>query len=232
MLLRVRSILIALRVIMIACLTLSAAEAYARVGDRGARPGVFDFYVLALSWSPGFCALSSKARQRSQCAPGSNNGFVVHGLWPQYEHGFPRECAVIPSQPMARVPSRYAMTIAADIFPDQGLARHQWRMHGTCSGKTPEAYFRETAQARDKVVVPGKLHGVPTDRLVSPQEVERAFIAVNPGLEEDMIATTCQQGRLQEVRICLTRDLSAFRACPELERNSCRSRSITIDRPQ
>lgn len=228
-----RSALAGLCMIAISCLALGVPAAMAQGDGKGAKPGVFDFYVLALSWSPGFCAANQKASQLAQCAPASNNGFVVHGLWPQYENGFPRECTIIPSHAAIRVPSHFAMTIAADIFPDLGLARHQWRMHGTCSGKTPEAYFRDTAKAREKIVVPGKLlHGVPTDQLVPPQQIERAFIAVNPGLEENMIATICQRGRLQEVRICLTRDLSAFRACPELGRNSCRARNIKIDMPQ
>src|ERR1700709_985537 len=32
-------------------------------------PGDFDYYVLALSWSPGFCALSG-GRDRQQCDGG------------------------------------------------------------------------------------------------------------------------------------------------------------------
>ncbi|MBO0734811.1 MAG: hypothetical protein J2P49_10975, partial [Methylocapsa sp.] len=68
--------------------------------DNGT-PGNFDFYVLALSWSPGFCETPAAAKTQGQCAAGANLGFVVHGLWPQYDHGFPLECT-----PAARVPSR------------------------------------------------------------------------------------------------------------------------------
>ncbi|MFT0891641.1 ribonuclease T2 family protein [Pseudochelatococcus sp. G4_1912] len=220
------------RAVLVMSIGLGVAVAQARPVERAAKPGVFDFYVLALSWSPGFCALGGKARQHAQCTDGKEHGFVVHGLWPQYEHGFPRECSMIPNSMGMRVPSRYAMSIAADIFPDQGLARHQWRMHGTCSGKTPEVYFRETARARDVVAVPRTLQNLRTRRLVSTGEVERAFIAANPGLEENMIATACESGRLKEVRICLTRDLSAFRACSQVDRRGCRDHTITIDAPQ
>ena len=98
--------------------------------DRGGQPGDFDFYVLALSWSPGFCELDGdRDRNREQCADGAGLGFVVHGLWPQNERGFPSECG-----PAGRTPSRIALDQAKGLFPSEGLARHQWRKHGTCSG--------------------------------------------------------------------------------------------------
>lgn len=198
---------------------------------RGAAPGAFDFYVLALSWSPGFCALDGRADDRAQCSAGRRHTFVVHGLWPQYERGFPRECSA-GDDSIPRNPSRRAMGFAAGVFPEPGLARHQWRMHGTCSGRMPEDYFRDTARARSLVTVPQALQGLRTERRVSPDAVEQAFIAANPGLKPDMIATACQRGRLKEVRICIKRDLSGFRACPEVDRSGCRDRDITVDAPQ
>lgn len=213
----------------LACLT-AGGEARAQ-GARDSTPGAFDFYVLALSWSPGFCALEGRAGSRDQCAAGARHTFVVHGLWPQYERGYPRNCAV-DDPSIVRNPSRRAMSQAASIFPEQGLARHQWRMHGTCSGRSPEDYFRDTARARAMVTVPQALQGLRTERRVSPDAVESAFLAANPGLRPDMIAATCQRGRLKEVRVCLNRDLSGFRACPEVDRSGCRDRNITIDAPQ
>lgn len=198
---------------------------------HGAEPGAFDFYVLSLSWSPGFCALEGRADSRDQCAAGQRHTFVVHGLWPQFERGYPRECP-IRDPAIARNPSRRAMGLAAGVFPEPGLARHQWRVHGTCSGSTPEEYFRDTARARARVAVPQALQGLTTDRRVSPEAVERAFIAANPGLRPDMIAAACERGRLKEVRVCLTRDLTGFRACPEVDRSGCRDRNITIDAPR
>jgi ribonuclease T2 len=56
---------------------------------------------------------------------------------------------------------------------------------------------------------------------VSPAEVEEAFIAANPGLKPDGISISCGSRRLDDVKICLTRDLG-FRSCEQLERRSCR----------
>jgi hypothetical protein len=92
--------------------------------------GQFDFYVLALSWSPGFCEISG-SRSR-QCDPGSGLGFVVHGLWPQNEGGYPSFC-----EPGGRFAPRAAVEEARGLFPDDNLARYQWRKHGTCTGEAP-----------------------------------------------------------------------------------------------
>jgi len=43
-----------------------------------------------------------------------------------------------------------------------------------------------------------------------------------------MASVTCAKGYLQEVRVCLSRDLREFRPCPEVTRNSCRIPSIKV----
>ena len=48
--------------------------------------GDFDFYVMALSWSPDYCA-SNGSNDPQQCSIGKKLDFVLHGLWPQYESG-------------------------------------------------------------------------------------------------------------------------------------------------
>src|SRR5499427_7603553 len=58
-------------------------------------PGQFDYYVLSLSWSPSFCETATGNARRQQCGARPFS-FVVHGLWPQYEHGFPESCLVPP----------------------------------------------------------------------------------------------------------------------------------------
>ena len=46
----------------------------------------FDYYVMTLSWAPGFCDLGGKETSSPECAEGSGDGFVVHGLWPNNEY--------------------------------------------------------------------------------------------------------------------------------------------------
>lgn len=190
---------------------------------RGGEPGAFDFYVLALSWSPGFCALEGDRKEREQCAAGSGLGFVVHGLWPQHERGYPTACGA------ERGPSRIAMDEARRVFPSEGLARHQWRKHGTCSGLDPAAYFRATSEARDRISIPERFRDVRAGDTVAPAEIERAFAAANPGLRPDMMAVSCRRGLLQEVRICLDRSLKGFRACREVDQDGCRGGDLRVE---
>jgi len=208
-------------------LFLGTGSASAAGPERGARPGSFDFYVLALSWSPGFCALSDKADEREQCRDGAELGFVVHGLWPQRERGYPTDCAGMP-----RNPSRAAVAQAAGLFPDEGLARYQWRKHGTCSGKSPSDYFADVKRARDMVTIPPQLQDTAADQSFTPIDLERAFVAVNKGLRTDMMSVVCRRGVLQEVRICLSKDLRGFVSCPEIDRSGCRFGDLKVKAPR
>ncbi|GAU83607.1 ribonuclease T2 [Bosea sp. BIWAKO-01] len=210
---------------MLALLGLMApgAQAQGQYG-RGGVPGDFDFYVLALSWSPGFCELDGgRGRAREQCESGSNLGFVVHGLWPQNERGYPTDCG-----PTGRTPSRIALDQADGLFPSEGLARYEWRKHGTCSGSSPNDYFSDVRRARQKVTIPPPLQKADRDQNWSAIDLERAFAAANPGLRSDMMSIACKRGVLQEVRICFSKDLRNFRTCQEVDRSGCRTRDITV----
>ncbi|MGJ0393080.1 MAG: ribonuclease T2 family protein [Methylocystis sp.] len=201
-----------------------AAESKSDSGFRGGAPsGSFDFYVLALSWSPGFC--DSVGGSHDQCEPGKGLGFVVHGLWPQYEHGFPSDCEG------PRSPSRIALERANGLFPDERLARHEWRKHGTCSGKSPSDYFSDVAHARETVAVPAAFMKPAGDQTYTPIDIERAFYAANPRLRPGMMAVACRGNVFEEVRICMSKDLREFRACPEVVRHGCRQREISVPAP-
>ena len=208
---------------------LSAGPSFAQSlrDARGGSAGDFDFYVLALTWSPGFCELEGRRKGREQCEAGKNPGFTVHGLWPQFERGYPSECG-----PSGRSPSRLALEEARGVFPDEGFARHEWRRHGTCSGKDPAAYFRDVRRAREEVRIPERFRSMPRDAAMTPIEIERAFVDANPELRPDMMAVACRRGVLQEVRICMDKDLRGFRRCPEVDRSGCGFGTLRIDAPR
>jgi ribonuclease T2 len=191
---------------------------------RQNQPGKFDFYVLVLSWSPSFCAANGErgfGRTDPQCG-GRPFSFVVHGLWPQYERGFPEFCQV-PAPRLAR-------TIVAanlDLMPSPNLIYHEWDRHGTCSGVAATAYFDDIRKARTMVKIPSQYVDLKSPLTVAPGEVEEAFIAANPGLEHEGISVSCGGRRLDEIRICMTRDLQ-FRDCPALVQRSCRRDRIVM----
>jgi ribonuclease T2 len=205
-------------------LLLAALPALAQPREtRGAPSGAFDFYVLALSWSPGFCEAGGSSRGREQCEAGRRLGFVVHGLWPQFEQGYPADC-----EPHGRFAPRGSLEEARGLFPDSDLARYQWRKHGTCSGLGPTEYFQAARRARELVRLPERLEAPAQDTKVLSHEIERAFTEANPGLRPEMMAVECGRRVFQEIRICLTKDLRGFRACPEVDRAGCRAGEITV----
>jgi ribonuclease T2 len=184
-------------------------------------PGQFDYYVLSLSWSPSFCETARGNARRQQCGARPFS-FVVHGLWPQYERGFPESCLVPPPRL-----DRNIMRSMLDLMPAPGLVYHEWDQHGTCSGLPPREYFDLVRRARQKVEIPSQ-YSHPTDPLtVSPDEVIDAFISANPGLSPEGITVDCDRTRLREVRICLTRDLN-FRDCSRSARGACRSERLIM----
>ena len=189
-------------------------------------PGVFDYYVLVLSWSPSFCADAAernpeRAARNPQCGPRPYT-FVVHGLWPQYEQGYPQFCEV----PAPRL-NRQIVSDMLDLMPAPQLVYHEWDRHGVCSGLSQDAYFDTVRKARQAVKIPAEFENLTATRTVSPQQVEDAFIAANPGLPGDGISVACSGRRLSEVRICMSRDLS-FRGCEQLERRSCRRDQVVM----
>ncbi|WP_370231683.1 ribonuclease T [Cognatishimia sp.] len=169
---------------------------------EGERSGAFDYYVLALSWSPNWCRLEGDARQSDQCKPGTGFGWILHGLWPQYHQGWPSYC------PTAKAPPSRRMTAdMADIMGTSGLAWHQWKKHGTCAGLSTEAYFDLSREAYARVTRPEVLRKLKDPVTLPASLIEEAFLAENPELEPDGITITCKQGLIQEARICLSKSL-------------------------
>ena len=123
-------------------------ESYSATGRRrrSTRAGVFDYYVLALSWSPTYCADSCARRATTLSATPRGErpyAFVLHGLWPQYQRGWPQDCR---SPDRGYVPGPVANRML-DIMPSDKLIFNEYRKHGTCSGLGVDGYFDSRATA-------------------------------------------------------------------------------------
>ena len=189
------------------------------------QPGHFDFYVLALTWSPSYCAsLKERGRTRvplPECG-GRPYAFVVHGLWPQYAHGYPSYC----QKPAPRI-DRGLVDSMLDLMPSPALVYHEWNRHGTCSGLAARAYFDTLRKARAAVKVPPNYLRLDQPITVTPGEVADAFRKANPGLSSANFAVACDKSRLTEVRICLAKDFS-FHDCAEVTRRACRRERLAM----
>lgn len=181
--------------------------------------GEFDYYVMSLSWSPNWCALEGDARNSDQCDARHDYGWILHGLWPQNEKGYPTSCTSA-----KRPPSRQMTGDMADIMGNAGLAWHQWKKHGVCSGLSATDYFDLSREAYSTVQRPLVFRSLTDPVRIAPSVIEEAFIQSNPTLEPDQITITCRDGHIQEARICLTKGLS-FRRCGADALKDCSARS-------
>jgi ribonuclease T2 len=201
-----------------------AAMAWATApAAEGERAGDFDYYVLSLSWSAAWCALEGDARDDPQCDSGRGLTFILHGLWPQYETGWPAFCRTA-----ERDPTRAETAAMADIMGGAGLAFYQWKKHGRCSGLSARDYFRAAREAHDSVVIPDLFRGVDRPLTLPASVIEAAFLEANPWLSGDQITITCKDGRIQEARLCLTRALVPRRCGADVIRD-CRMPDAVLE---
>jgi ribonuclease T2 len=177
------------------------------------KPGVFDYYLLTLSWSPEFCY---SHKDKPECQSG-HYGFVIHGLWPQYADGYPEHCS---NAPGLANPSEMA-----DIMPDSGLVAHEWITHGTCSGLDAEAYFKLLRQAFGSVKIPDRFKAPQQQFSIPPLNVKNEFIQDISGLNAGEMTVSCGNNFLTAVSFCMTKDLKPT-ACQNLR--DCRANVIKV----
>jgi ribonuclease T2 len=207
---------------------LSAASAIAILSlavvcSKGAPPQSQDFayYMLVLSYAPDFCAEPGGNRTPQECGSGRHVGFVVHGLWPQGETDRgPENCG---GGPVATA----IVNSMLSYIPTKSLIQHEWTAHGTCSGLGAADYFALVRKARDSVQIPSDYQQPSAGIEVSPADFQSKFASANPSFPADAFRTSCyKDSRLEEARICFTKDLAA-RSCG-VSAGECSAPKITL----
>ena len=196
---------------IIAVAVLVVAGAYTAYQDASpVRPGVslhesanpavsFDYYLASLSWSPTWC--ESNPDDREQCGR-RGYGFILHGLWPQYDSGNgPKDCR------SSERPDQKTISRTLAFMPSRGLIEHEWRAHGSCSGLSPGTYFDLADRAFAAIRIPPSLTATAKPPPMTAEDVRSAFVDANPGLQRDMLGVSCRGNSLAEVRICLDDNL-------------------------
>jgi ribonuclease T2 len=163
----------------------------------------FDYYVLSLSWSPQFCTTHPKDKQCTR-----NYGIVLHGLWPQYNKGYPNSCSKewIATKLIRSFP---------DLYPSEKLAIHEWVQHGTCSGLSPRDYLKLSQKLKQSVVMPDVLQNLAKPLRVSSSQLNALMQKANPNLSNNSIAFSCADGGrfLQEIYLCFDKKGAKSAAC-------------------
>jgi ribonuclease T2 len=209
-------------VLLLALLTVAASATARHRHSSDAVPGTFDYYLLSLSWSPAFCLSEPGA---AECTGPRRFGFIVHGLWPQYEEGWPENCNV--HEP---VPDGVVSGIS-DIMPARGLVYHEWSAHGTCSGLHPTGFFALMRSAYGTIAIPAPFSGSAQQVEQTPAAITAAFVHANPRLTAPSIVVICSSQdapRLREVRICLDRSLKPRACSAAAVRGACRAATLIV----
>lgn len=217
--------LLAAALLLISATGVASAEPRERHRKNAARQqaeaGNFDYYLLAMSWAPDFCAFAPGRKDPGECGPGKKLGFIVHGLWPQMENARgPERCGA------GRPVSQAVVSATLPYIPVDSLIQHEWTNHGTCSGMSAGDYFATLRKARDTIKVPAKLTSPSQEQHLSPADIEGAFASANPSFPKGAFRATCQNSALQEVRVCFTKDLKP-RACGDSV-GHCSMGSMTV----
>ncbi|MCC7154036.1 MAG: ribonuclease T2 [Bryobacterales bacterium] len=189
----------------------AAASAVAAQPAAG-QAGRFDYYLMTLSWSPQYCA--GKPGDSVQCGGPRRFGFVLHGLWPQYEKGYPQSC-----QTSEKLDAATAKAML-DIMPSDQLIRHEWQKHGVCDGSTAKDYFAKARQAFNEFKTPPRFQQPTRQVMVKPADFKKQVLESNAWLKADQVAVLCSGRYFQEIRLCLTKDLRG-RACSSQVRDRC-----------
>lgn len=208
-------------ILALLCLAL-APEALA----RGPVVGQFDYYALTLSWSPTYCGSNAGQDDRQQCGAGRVYAFVVHGLWPQYEQGWPQDCRLREKW----VPDELIEAML-DIMPSKKLIIHEWKKHGGCSSLGMRSYFGLTRRLFDKVRIPARYLSPQAPIVTTPQDLVSDFVKTNRDLTADMLSVQCGNSRgaarLSELRVCFTKE-GELASCGGNERRQCRAERLVL----
>ena len=187
--------------------------------QRQHQPGQFDFYVLALSWSPIVLPGQRRARPRSRA---SN---AARGPIPSSCMACGRNTSAA-SRAAARCRRRGStaniMSSMLDLMPAPrlvyqpvGRARHLQRprrpglfrsgAQGAQRGENSRTAMRRSRRRSRSI----------------PTRSRRPSSRPIPACRAAAVAVTCDSTRLSEVRICMSKDLK-FRDCAEIDRRACR----------
>lgn len=190
------------------------------------RPGDFDYLVLSLSWSPTYCDGPEARDDVQQCGKGKRFAFVVHGLWPQYENGWPEYC----ESRETWVPQD-EIEAMLPVMPSKRLIIHEWKKHGACLGLPMSKYFLATRLLFQKINIPARYLSPTAPVRTTPEQLVTDFVKTNRNLAANMLSVQCGNARdgarLSELRVCISRQ-GQFRACGQNEARQCGAKTLIM----
>ncbi len=180
-------------------------------------PYIFDSYVLALTWQPGFCEHAHYNGRKPECdameaGDISVANLTLHGLWPNkkacgidYGHcgGEPLDLAKQTIKQIAPwMPNFYYQTT---------FGSYEWRKHGVCQKLEDDVYFLK-AVSLVKLVDASSLGSYIHKNIGKKASIKKMFQLVeqDTGYPVKNMTIICSQRKyLQEIHFALRKDFSS-----------------------
>ena len=198
----------------------------------------FEFYTLALSLAPAFCETSPNKKQCGKLTEPLNMAtpLTLHGLWPENARAgsYSESCAGegITVKALERnIDARRLRQFMPGIA--DGLASHEWRKHGTCTGLSAEVYFIAALDWTERVNTALSATLKPASgKQINADQLKVSADSAMPGLGQ-ALTLHCRnikthdanmRGKpvLMELHVCLKKDVnglpSALTECAALDR--------------
>jgi ribonuclease T2 len=146
----------------------------------------------------------------------------LHGLWPQKSSGgYPENC------PSTSQPSKAVIQKTLAFMPSEKLIQHEWSKHGTCTGLSADEYLALADRAFSSVQLPKGFDAPSTSRNLSVEQILGEFISANPGLNKDSLSLRCSGSELEEVRVCVDKQLKPM-SCGKGVRTQCGRDTVQV----
>lgn len=179
----------------------------------------FDFYLLAMTLAPAFCedGHGSKRECRELDAESfARTPLTLHGLWPERREPerYPRDCDGPQLRLSADVRARMERLMPG---AREGLDKHEWRKHGTCSRLPANVYFSDALDFVEQAnAALGDAIAASAGREVEASALRAAANARQAGFGDSLVfvcrnlkgaaAEKRRRPYLYEVRVCVDDD--------------------------
>jgi ribonuclease T2 len=180
--------------------------------------------LLAISWQNAFCQTHQNKRECRNIKPShySASHFTLHGLWPQ-----PRSRQNCKGKRKVYLPKPlYQELLQVMPAAKSGLHNHEWKKHGTCYGKSPEEYFKDSIsllkQVNQSAVRDLFAHNV--GKTITKEQLNRAFDKAFGKGSGRKVKMVCNKGLITELWINLKGKINEKSSLSELIKQASAAR--------
>ena len=165
------------------------------------KSGVSQENLLSVSIQQNFCRFHKNKKECRTLYKNkfAQNNFTLHGLWPQ-----PRsrhDCSNRYDRLKSNLWSELKVKMPGVV---SGLAKHEWRKHGSCYGKSEREYFKDSLKLLDDVNK-GELRDFifsHKGKVVTKQQIKSVLKYPRK------VQLVCKRGYISEIRFSLKGDVS------------------------